>query len=168
MSASTILTLAGVFGLAACIVLYVMVLPKKKDGNLQHPILQFLHDFFHFKTLYLEVILKFIFTLATCVVVCLGFFTLFGEDYWGDSTFVDGLLILVLGPVALRIVYESLMMFILLVKNVIDINNKTKASCCCEEAKEEAKEPVLRFCADCGTQYDANTTDTCPNCGKKF
>lgn len=167
MSASTIYTLAAVFGLAACIVLYVMVLPKKKDGQLPHKILQFLHDFFHFKTLYLEVILKFIFTLATCVVVFLGFFTLFGEDYWGDSTIGQGLLILVLGPVALRIAYESIMMFILLVKNVIDINNKTKAPCC-EEAKEEVKEPVLRFCADCGTQYDANTTDTCPNCGKKF
>ncbi len=167
MSASTIITLAAVFGLAACIVLYVMVLPKKKDGQLQNKYLQFIHDYFHFKTLYLEVILKFIFTLATCLVVFYGFFTLFGEDYWGDSTFGTGLVILIAGPLALRIAYESIMMFILLVKNVIDINNKTKAPCC-EEAKEEPKEPVLRFCADCGTQYDANVTDTCPKCGKKF
>ena len=37
-----------------------------------------------------------------------------------------GIGIAVLGPVVLRLVYEGFMMFIILVKNVVEINNKTK------------------------------------------
>jgi hypothetical protein len=48
-----------------------------------------------------------------------------------------GLAITVLGPIALRLAYEMLMMFILLVKNVIDINGKLKVE------KEEPKEEVV-------------------------
>ena len=47
-----------------------------------------------------------------------------------------GLAITVLGPIALRLAYELLMMFILLVKNVIDINGKLKVE------KEEPKEEI--------------------------
>ena len=37
-----------------------------------------------------------------------------------------GLIMMILGPIAIRIVYEFIMMAILLVKNVIQINNKLK------------------------------------------
>ena len=37
-----------------------------------------------------------------------------------------GIGIIIVGPIAVRLAYEGVMMFILLVKNVIEINNKMK------------------------------------------
>ena len=133
---STALVLGAIAGIAATIFLYIKVLPKKLDGTFEKDIFQKLHDYFHFKHLYLEDVLKFIFVLATVVTVCAGAFLLLGyeESYhyssWSgsyttrESTFLYGLGLIVGGPISLRLVYEGMMMFILLVKNTIDINNK--------------------------------------------
>lgn len=138
-----------VLGIMAAIVLtilaYVFVMPKKNDGNFSHPALQKFHDIFHFKKLYLESILKFIYVLATIFCVCVGFFMIFGyREVWGyydvekSSTALIGLLTMVGGPILLRLTYESLMMFILLVKNTMEINNKLSAP-----KKEEKAEAVV-------------------------
>ena len=131
---------AAVLGAVAAIVLtillYVKVLPKKLDGKLEKPIFQKLHDYFHFQKLYIEEVLKFLFVLATVSCVCIGLFLLLSYVGWGSyktSTFGTGLLVMLVGPVVLRLIYEGVMMFILLVKNVLDINNKLKAP----EKKEE-------------------------------
>ena len=138
-----------ILGIMAAIILtilaYVFVMPKKNDGHFSHPVLQKFHDIFHFKKLYLESILKFIYVLATIFCVCTGFFLIFGyTEIWGyygtekSSTALIGLLVMVLGPIALRLTYESLMMFILLVKNTMEINNKIPAPKKEEKAVEEA------------------------------
>lgn len=102
------------------------VMPRKLDGGFSSSFLQGLHDFFHFKKLYLEEIMKFIYVLANVATVCAGFFIMLSYNgyYRKESNFLMGVGILVGGPIALRFVYESLMMFILLVKNVMDINKK--------------------------------------------
>lgn len=123
----TALILGSIAAIAATIFLYIMVLPKRLDGNFSNPILQWLHDYFHFKKLYIESVLRFIFVLASAAIVCYGFFTMLGYVGYGrykESTFLPGLLLMVLGPVVLRLFYEGTMMFILLVKNVIEINKK--------------------------------------------
>ncbi len=130
--------------------LYLKIIPKKYDGTFKNKYLQILHDYFNFKALYIENVLKFIFTLFTVACIAsgivgilsafLGFFNnisyLFkygiASSFWGiASTFFSGIitsiLTMVIGPVIVRLVYEGIMMFILLVKNVIEINNKTKA-----------------------------------------
>lgn len=132
--------------IAATVLLYIMVLPKRKDGKL-NAFLQQVHNFFNVKKLYLEEVLKFLYVLSSVLMVCVGFFMLlgyeYGYNYYGlekQSTFLPGLLVMVLGPVVLRLVYEGIMMFILLVKNTMEINNKLKAekeACVCE-----AEEPV--------------------------
>lgn len=149
-----LLALAGV--VAGMILLYLKVLPKKLDGTFSNKLLQFLHDYFNFKKLYVESVLKFIFALATvaCIVVavvgfvatiCNFFVGLVDAMDWGSHYFdlvlentltgiVASVVLLVAGPVVLRLAYEFCMMFILLVKNVMEINNKTKD----ESAKEEA------------------------------
>ena len=140
-----------ILGIMAAIILtilaYVFVMPKKNDGHFSHPVLQKFHDVFHFKKLYLESILKFIYVLATIFCVCVGFFMIFGyREVWGyydmgkSSTALIGLLVMVLGPIALRLTYESLMMFILLVKNAMEINNKIPALKKEEKAVEEIVE----------------------------
>lgn len=129
--------------IVAVVLLYSRVVPKKFDGTFNNKILQFVHDYFNFKKLYIESVLKFVFTLLT--VVCIvagvlgmvssvfGFIINIAEVFRYSylfasyvSTFFGSAIVLVLSPIALRIVYESILMFVLLVKNVIEINNKTK------------------------------------------
>lgn len=131
----TLIIIGIVLAVAATIFICVRVLPKKYDGRLDSKLLQFLHDFFNFKTFYIEALTKFIFVLLTCLCIFVGFLLMFGKfEYYGyfgmtftQSTFLYGLGIMLLGPLVLRVTYEFVMMAILLVQNVIDINRKMKA-----------------------------------------
>lgn len=131
----TLIIIGIVLAVAATIFICVRVLPKRYDGRLDSKFLQFLHDFFNFKTFYIEALTKFIFVLLTCLCIFVGFLLMFGKfEYYGyfgmtftQSTFLYGLGIMLLGPLVLRVTYEFVMMAILLVQNVIDINRKMKA-----------------------------------------
>lgn len=137
------------------IFLYMKIIPKKYDGTFKNKYLQTLHDYFSFKKLYIESVLKFIFTLLTVAFIAAGitgilssFFGIFtnlsyvfqyGMPFWRVITsfltgLITGVLTMVIGPVAVRLIYEGIMLFLLLVNNVIEINNKTKP------AKEEKTE----------------------------
>ena len=142
----TLLLVVGV--IAAMVLLYLKVLPQKLDGTFGNKLLQFLHDYFNFKKLYVEFVLKFIFMLLTvfCIVggvvgLIASVFGFFGGmveaieygswyfEYVIRAFFIGSLSslgVLVLGPVVVRLAYEFTMMFVLLVKNVMEINNKTK------------------------------------------
>ena len=125
-------------GLILTIILYIKILPKKLDGTFSNSKAQWLHNFFRFKKLYIEEVLRFFYVLATVVCVCVGVFLLLGyyeifqgfnyntqEAYYErESTAVVGLILVILGPIVLRLVFEGIMMFILLVKNTMEINNK--------------------------------------------
>lgn len=111
---SILLTIIGILAL------YMFVLPKSKDGNFSNPFLQQLHNFFLFKKLYIESVIRFLYVVATVFSVANGFVMLFGK------TFFVGLGMMLLGPIAIRISFEFAMMTILLVKNVVEINNKLK------------------------------------------
>mgnify|MGYP007047218942 CR=1 FL=1 len=83
---------------------------------------------------YIEALTKFVFVLLTCACIFVGFLLLFGKiEYYGyfgatfgQSTFLYGLGLMILGPLVLRVTYEFVMMAILLVQNVIAINRKLK------------------------------------------
>ncbi len=131
----TLISIGIVLAAAATVFICVKVLPRKYDGRLGNKFLQLLHDYFNFKTFYVEALTKFIFVLLTCACVFVGFLLIFGKfEYYGyfgmrftQSTFLYGLGIMLLGPLALRVTYEFIMMVILLVQNVISINRKLKA-----------------------------------------
>ncbi len=117
-----------VLSLAATIVLFVMVMPENKRSTLPK-FFQVTHDIFNFKSLLLEKILKFLYTFATISTLIRGiilFFTF--ESYYGRTTWhgLEGLATFVIGPIIIRLVYELFMLLVLLVKNVIQINNKLK------------------------------------------
>ena len=142
--------------IAATVLLCIKVIPAKKDGTFQKPLMQKAHDFFNFKKLYVESILKVIYAFCTIFAFVSGILTAvlgnfiflisriidwadmgeyarrYVDGFWSD-TFVDmlgiffgGILAAILIPVILRITYELVMMFVLLVKNTIEINNKLK------------------------------------------
>lgn len=133
--------LLAILALAATIVamvfLYSKIVPAKFDGKLGNPLLQKLHDYFNFKKLYIESVLRFCFVLATVscevsgvVVILFSFFSFLANiaDFPIGVLFLGipgGLLIMTLGAIVTRLVYEGTMMFIILVKNVIEINKKS-------------------------------------------
>ena len=133
--------LLGIIAFAAIIVamffLYSKVVPVKHDGNLSNPRLQKLHDYFNFKKLYIETILKFCFVLATVVCEVMGAYVIISTFLTFIFTIASfqigmlfggifgGLLIMTLGALVIRLIYEGTMMFIILVKNVIEINKKS-------------------------------------------
>lgn len=181
MPISLALIVALILTLGATIYLCIAVLPAHRDGDLPRP-LQGLHNLFRFKKLYLEVILRFFYLLSTCFCVFFGFFLIFsrtsfysyshffGETYY-QSYALQGLLLLLLGPIALRIGYELLMLLILAVKNLMEINHKLSPSATPQSPPDAAEEPSMPpsslryvYCTQCGTRY-LELAGKCPSCG---
>lgn len=114
--------------LAAVILLYIFVLPKKRNGTFSGSFAQWLHDYFRFKKLYIDSVLRFLFTFATIFLICAGIFFLIyfliTVPQKAFEAIVYCLSITVLGPIFLRLFYEVTMMLVMLVQNVMDINRK--------------------------------------------
>lgn len=126
MNLEICLILGTIAALVLTILVYVLIMPASKNGSL-NKFTQFLHNFFNFKKLYLETVIKFVYVLSSIFCVTFGFFLLFGRigtRYYIESTFLPGLFTIILGPILLRFFYETLMLSIILVKNVIELNNK--------------------------------------------
>ncbi len=186
MPKTLLIVLSVILAIAGTVALYIFVLPKNKREKLPK-FLQGVHDLLNFKELLLEKLLKLLYVFTTAYVLFLGFFMLFGiqvDSFYGGAhyvpTFGQGLLIMILGPIITRLIYETVMIAILLLKNVIEINHKLKGDATpVAEANVEAeavKAPVApaaeaeaapnyKFCTKCGTRYDANKGG-CPNCDK--
>jgi len=168
-----------VLALGGTVAAYIFFIPESKRATFNNnKFLLFLHDTFNFKSLWLETILRALYVFSTLSCVGAGFFMLFSGQssynyYSGRSSFhsfaLSGLLVMILGPIAVRITYESLMMFILLVKNTMEINKKLGSKTVGSPEAEEPDEvpaappapPRMVYCAFCGTRYDANSGD-CP------
>ena len=130
-----------------------------------------------------------LYIFSTALVIMFGFFMLFYVEQGYDGYYYStpdrwyggyGVLIMILGPIAIRFAYEILMMFILLIKNVIQINNKLKgdaeskdifASSIADIKEEVSAAPVpstapanTTYCPTCGQVIDANSP-FCPYCG---
>lgn len=107
---------ALLLAIAGTILTYIFIMPKNKAKDLNKYLL-FVRDTFQFKTLWVEHIFKAMYVFTTIFIIAYGFCMMF-------ASFLTGLLMMVFGPIALRITYEMIMMFIILVKNVSDIRNK--------------------------------------------
>ena len=191
MDIETLTILALVFAAIATILAFIFIVPDKKRGSLNR-FGKFLHDTFNFKYLIIEKVLQALYILVTCYVVFVGFFMLFYvQKYrWGDDKWYGGygLLLMIVGPIAVRLAYEGIMMFILLIKNVIQINNKLRypddynknkkqseaapapAPCAEPAAHTEpaayAEYAPKAFCCECGAKL-AEGAMFCTECGAK-
>ena len=118
--------IALILSIITVILAFIFIVPEKKKAKL-NKLGKFLHDTFNFKYLIVEKILQALYILLTAYVIILGFFMLFSvqNTYWGTKWYGGyGILLMILGPISIRLVYELLMLVIILVKNVISINNK--------------------------------------------
>lgn len=84
--------------------------------------LKWLKDFLEFKIMWIEIILKIVYYIATIFVVLISFSFL----ALGGAGFLMFLCTLVLGPIFIRLVYEATMMFIMIWRNTKDIAENTK------------------------------------------
>ncbi len=141
MSTTLCIVLGVMLALAATVLAVIFILPEKKASS-KNAFVRFLHKIISFKSLMLDKILKILYIFSTAYVILTGFLMLFGfENLFGGYSYYlrptwlggYGLLLIFVGPIVVRIVYESLMMFILLVRNTIDIRNKLYN----EEAKSD-------------------------------
>lgn len=161
---------AAVISLIITIGLYIFILPDSKRASLNN-VCKKIHDFLKIRGLITEAIFRFLYvsTVVSCVVE--GIFLLF-ED------FGKGLLLIILGPIASRILFEVLLIAFLLVRNVIEINNHLKGIEPIND--EEEKISVGEVISNIGKKMQDITTTatttssqepkkdekTCANCGK--
>ncbi|MBQ8793572.1 MAG: hypothetical protein IJZ63_02370 [Clostridia bacterium] len=188
MTMAVVSILAAITALAAAILAFIFIVPEKRRVKLNQ-FGKFLHDLCNFKFLIIEKILQFCYVLATAFSIAAGFFMLFAVEkhysysyYGGGYSYSEwigyyGFIVMILGPIAVRIGYELMMMALLAVKNIIQINNKLKNQ---NEETADAdpftaptvteyipqQQPVVNaFCPNCGTPKAPD--EFCPNCGQK-
>lgn len=167
--------------IVATVLSFIFIVPEGRREKL-NAFGKFLHDTFTFKYLVVEKILQALYILATIFLIVFGLITLF-------DAVVPGLLVMIAGPIILRLVYEVLMMWVLLVKHVITIDRKLKDqyhtdamsqesrftfATAAKEEKQETPKPAApekpqmgstpHFCAKCGSPLGAD--GKCPNCSK--
>ncbi len=178
----TIATLLGFLcAVAGTVLALIFITPAKKRETLPK-VMQVVHDLLNFKYLVLEKILKALYIFATLFCVAAGFFMLFagvgnmfGGYYYSFAGY--GILLLVLGPIAARVLFEVLMMLVLLVKNTIEINGKMEGKAAPSDLFEvpsiDLAPPAAPsgteefvFCSQCGTRF-RKSEEKCPICGKK-
>ena len=190
---SVILTVCSVMlALAATVLAFIFILPEKRRNTLPG-IFRVVHDLFNFKFLIIEKMLQAVYIFSTVYAIIYGFIYLFAgfETTYvyglvGTTTWVGwiGLIYMILGPICIRVAYEGILLLILLVKNVIQINNKLKnqnedaGSSMFDLPQIPKKKPAPAapvqpapaapvqpaFCTKCGMMLDAN--GKCPNCGQ--
>lgn len=179
--------IGAILAIVATVLAFIFIVPEKRREKL-NAMGKFLHDTFNFKYLIVEKILQALYIFFTSEMVILGFFMLFAvsDNYYTGRHWLGGygILVMILGPIVIRLVYELLMMVVLLVKNVISINNKLRSQndggekdsiftapdmsglrqqIQAKAAKEPQPTAAPKFCGKCGTALDEN--GRCPNCG---
>ena len=143
---SLVWALSAIGTIAAVVLLYVAILPESKRKFLP-PIGKFVADFFNFKELYLEKVLRFTYVLGTVACIVTGVMMIFGvthfeSRYYSNTTWYGfyGIGLAIGGTIALRLAYEGIMMALLLVRNVMEINSKLKAPKDPEQSEESTEE----------------------------
>lgn len=148
-----LLVMAAMIAVAATVLFCIFLLPEKKAGKLPK-FLKVVRDILTMKDLYLEKVLKVLYVCSTIFCIVAGlliFFFGFGSGYHISFKWYGGygLLLLIGGPIVLRLFYEVALMFVLLVKNTMQINAKLKsqdapaAEKTAEPAPAEEKPPVV-------------------------
>ncbi len=116
--------IAILLAIIATVLAFIFIVPAKRREKMGK-FGKFLHDACNFKFLIVEKILQSLYIFFTALVILVGFFMLFCSD-WSGWMGGKGILLMILGPIAVRLSYELMMMAVLAVKNIISINSKLR------------------------------------------
>ena len=176
-----------VLAIALAVVICVLVLPKGRRPHLRG-FLAWLHEYFNFNILMVSTLLKILYIFIACLVLFSGIYVLFAINALG------GLLIIIIGSVLVRLLYEFLMLLVIAANSLIQIRRAVSGETSNPEPVQwqppapapappgpnpysyaqqpappppGAVEPRIVYCTQCGARYDANT-GPCPSCGTPF
>lgn len=183
--------IATILAIIATVAAFILVVPESKREKLGR-FGKFLHDAVNFKFLIVEKILQALYIFVTAYLILCGFFMLFmAPETWTGRHWLGGygILLMVLGPIAVRLCYELLMMAVLLLKNVISINHKLadqtgngsgdvfaapnmqemkealrqrrEAAQAAQAAAQATQSQPANFCGQCGAKLE---NGVCPHC----
>ncbi|MGI6665455.1 MAG: zinc ribbon domain-containing protein [Christensenellaceae bacterium] len=108
---------AMVLGLIGGIVIGVFFLqPKKRGQYLNKKGLLYVHDFLNLRTMIVGWILKYGYVILACILTLLGFVSMF-------QSFLAGFMTMTIGNVALRVVYEYMMIFLSMHENLVTLTD---------------------------------------------
>lgn len=167
MDYDVLIIVFGVLALILTILCMIFITPRSRKPYL-NGFFQWLHGVFNFDALLIDKILKFLYIFSTFAVIFLGFLGVIEGfevlNYTGEVLLI-GLLVLILGPFVVRLVYEMMMMFVIMVKHVAEINRKVKdenpGSPSAEPFAPEAPAPAAR-------PAPRPAELICPSCGAKM
>ncbi|MBQ9180662.1 hypothetical protein IJ135_01035 [Candidatus Saccharibacteria bacterium] len=109
--------IAAVLAVIGGILTYFLFVKAKAEPK--GKFLKWLKDFLAFKMMWIEPIMKVFYYIATIFSV-LGSFALI------STSFIAFIVMLVVVPIVIRLLYESLMMFIMIWRNTTDIAKNTE------------------------------------------
>lgn len=144
MPVGVAVVLGVLVAVAATVLAYIFVLPDSRRASLPK-FFRLVADFFNFKYLVLEKVLKALYIFNTLACIGIGFCMLFSviRYGWYGPVYIGywGLIVMILGPVLVRLIYEGMMLIILLVKNTIELNQKFNAQpgSLAEQKREEER-----------------------------
>lgn len=117
-SAGSVMLVFFLLAVVLTVLAFIFIVPEKRREKL-NAFGKFLHDTCNFNYLLIEKILQALYIFLTVFVILMGIYTLF-------HNFLVGLALTIIMPIAVRLLYEFLMMTVLLLKHVIMIDNKLK------------------------------------------
>ena len=154
----------GILALVGGIALYFTFLSPKNEKKFPG-FLGWLYDFLSFKKLLVETILKIVYLITAGFITLYSLAVLFvGGGNFGENFFAF-LMTLVIGNVIARVAYEFSLLFVLICRNVSDINKKLSGG---DEAQPQITQQQKQtlFCSKCGKPFAENEVQ-CSACGKE-
>jgi len=158
---------------------------NKKDNNLKtaRKPKRWFGNYISFRRMITLVIIQILHFIGMIVITIGGFYFLFNGN--GDDSFVMGLVILILGNLAWRMVCELLILLFRLVNSVSKIENGinllnynfAKSFNISQEIIEKPtqaqaqmpkKDNAIRYCVKCGAKITDPNIKFCLNCGEKL
>ena len=111
--------IAAILAIIGGILVHFLFVKAKDDPK--GKFLKWLKDFLAFKIMWIEPIMKIVYYIGTifCILASFAFIS---------TSFLAFVIMLVCGPIAIRLAYEGVMMFIMIWRNTADIASNTKKS----------------------------------------
>jgi len=160
-----------VMGIITAVILAIIMCNvsfQKKEPDSQFG--SFIRRLVNFDFFIIDKILKVMYIASTCMCIGYGFWMLFAvddrSDDWMGGT---GLLLMIVGPIAIRLFYELFMLLFTLVNKVISIDSKIKLPLNDITAASSFKPSANgsdKYCKNCGKKIYADAT-ICPWCGEQ-
>lgn len=161
MNPGVVLLIFGIISLILTIASLIYVTPRRRAPYLSGFLL-WLHGVFNFDSLLIDKILKFFYIFTTVFSVLGGFGLLFVRHMA-----LYGLILMVGGPIAFRLMFESFMLFIILVRNTTEINKKLGGEPSAPAGAERPERQIRPVCPNCGATLKSGSS-FCTSCGTRL